>query len=528
MMRFRSHTAFIAWVSLTVFATTARLSTAAGPPNIVIIFSDDHGTQAISAYGDQRRLIDTPHIDRLAREGMRFDRCLVANSICGPSRATVLTGKHSHLNGFYNNTNSVFDGAQVTFPKLLQAAGYRTALFGKWHLGSDPTGFDHWHILPRQGRYYSPPMIRNGERVAHAGYVTDVITDLTLEWLRGRDKNKPFLLMTQHKAPHAEWAPALRHLGWDNDRVYPEPDTLFDDYGNGRGLAWRDQEMSLAVTFHERLAKLVRPGGLTAEETRAWDAYYEPRNAAFRRAAPAGRDLVRWRYQRYMHDYLATVKAVDENVGRLLAELELQGLMENTLVIYSSDQGFFLGEHGWYDKRWVLEESVRTPLLVRWPGVTKPGSVSGEIVSVLDFAQTLLEATGVPQPAEMQGRSLVPLLNGRTPADWRTSFYYHFYEFPTPNRVRPHEAVITQRYKLVRYYGNVNDWELYDREVDPTETRNLIAAPNYAATLPELRAELERLRRHYRVPTQTPREAHGRAPFPSEAASATSTPVKLD
>jgi len=489
-----------------------------GRPNIVFIFSDDHATQAISAYGEKRRLVETPNIDRIAREGMRFDRCLVPNSICGPSRATILTGKYSHLNGFYNNTSSSFDGSQPTFPKLLQKAGYQTALIGKWHLVSEPTGFDHWHILPGQGIYYNPPMIRDGENVKHTGYTTDLITDFSIEWLKQRDKTKPFILMSQHKAPHGEWAPALRHLGWNGDRVFAEPDTLFDDYGNGRGLAWRDQEMSLAKAYNERLSKLTAPPYLNAGQRAAWDAYYEPRNAAFRQAALTGEDLVRWRYQRYMHDYLGTIKAVDEGVGRLLQALEDEGLAENTIVIYSSDQGFFLGEHGWFDKRWVLEESVRTPLVVRWPGVTPPGSVNGNMVSVLDFAQTFLEMAGQPQPADMQGRSLVPILRGTPPSDWRTSFYYHFYEFPVPNRVRPHEAVITPRHKLVHYYmPDVDDWELYDREANPNETRNYINDPSYAPVVATLRAELARLRTELAVPAKAPRTAYGRAPFPGES-----------
>lgn len=501
---------------LCFLSTVALAPAAASRPNILFIFSDDHGTQAVSAYGEKRHLLNTPNIDRIAREGIRFDRCLVTNSLCGPSRATVLTGKYSHLNGFYNNTNSRFDGSQATLPKLLRAAGYQTALFGKWHLVSDPTGFDFWEILPGQGQYFNPPMIRNGERVSHKGYVTDIITDESIAWMKGRDKTKPFLMMVQHKAPHGEWSPALRDLNWDKGRVYPEPETLFDTYDNDRGLAWRDQDLNLAKTFNERLAKLVTPPSLDPEQRAVWDAYFGPRNEAFRKAAPTGRDLVRWRYQIYMHDYLGTVKGMDDNIGRLLDALEAEGLAENTLVIYASDQGFFLGEHGWYDKRWVLEESLRTPFVLRWPGKVKPGSTNGDMVSVLDFAQTMLEAAGVPAPADMQGRSLAPLLRGERPADWRTSFYYHFYEFPTPNRVRPHEAVVTQRYKLAHYYADVDDWELYDLERNPQETRNFISDPAYGQVVEDLRAELGRLRAYYRVPPKPPRFTHGNLPFPGE------------
>ena len=472
----------------------------------MFIFSDDHAYQAISAYGDARKLNETPNIDRLAREGMRFDRCLVPNSICGPSRACVLTGKYNHLNGFYNNTNSRFDPAQMTFPKLLQKAGYQTAVIGKWHLISDPTGFDEWHILPGQGIYYNPPMIHNGRKVTHAGYTTDIITDLSLDWMKNRDPSKPFLLMCQHKAPHREWSPALRHLGHDNDRVYPEPDTLFDDYA-GRGKAERSQDMTLAKTFTETDAKFIDPPGLSPEQKKEWDKYYGPRNAAYEKARPQGKDLVRWRYNRYLHDYLGCIKAVDESVGRVLKFLEDNRLAENTIVVYSSDQGFYLGEHGWFDKRWIFEESLRTPLLVRWPNVAKPGSVSGKIVSNIDFAETFLEAAGVPVPAEMQGKSFVPLLKGEAPADWRTSFYYHYYEHPAVHQVAKHYGVVTDRYKLVRFYEpEFDEWELFDLQKDPHELTSVHGKPEYAAVQRELEKELARLRKELRVPDPDPPE----------------------
>lgn len=500
--------------------TSALLTTVAAlaattpkpPPNIVFIFTDDHAYQAISAYGDSRKLIETPSIDRIAKQGMRFDRCLVPNSICGPARATILTGKYNHLNGFVNNSNSVFDGSQFTFPKLLQKVGYQTAIVGKWHLGSDPTGFDFWQILPGQGSYYNPPMIRNGQTIQHeGGYVTDVITEVSLDWLQQRDKSKPFLLMTQHKAPHREWEPALRHLEADKDRVYREPATLFDDYAN-RGIAVRDQDMSIDKAMHERDTKLIPPPRLNPEQRKVWDAYYEPRNAKFRAANLTGKELVRWKYQRYMHDYLATVRAVDESVGRMLDYLEKEGLAENTIVVYASDQGFYLGEHGWFDKRWIFEESVRTPFLVRWPGVTKAGSVNKDLVSNLDFGETFLDAAGVAVPAEMQGKSLVPILRGQKPADWRTSFYYQYYEYPTPHRVRPHYGVVTDRYKLVHFHpvaGAEGYWELYDRQKDPQELKSFYADPAYAGTKAELEKELARLRTELKVPDPTPTQWFG-------------------
>lgn len=484
------------------------------PPNIVFIFSDDHAFQAISAYQDPRNLLDTPNLDRIAREGMRFDRCIVPNSICGPSRATVLTGTYNHINGFWNNSGLKFDGSQTTFPKLLQKAGYQTAIFGKWHLGTDPTGFDEWHILPGQGVYYNPPMIHNGKRVKHEGYVTDIITDLSLEWLKkGRDKSKPFLLMCQNKAPHRSWEPALRHLGHDGDRTYDEPPTLFDDY-SGRGKAEHDQDMTIAHTITPRDMKLVPPPQLTPKQREKWDAYYGPRNKKFKEADLSGDDLVRWRYNRYMHDYLGCVKAVDENVGRLLKYLDDEGLADNTIVVYTADQGFYLGEHGWFDKRWIFEESLRSPLMVRWPGVTKPGSACDALVSNLDFAETFLEAAGQPVPDSMQGHSLIPVLKGEKPDDWRKSFYYEYYEYPTPHHVRPHYGVVTDRYKLVHFYiPDVDYWELFDLKADPHELKNVAEDPANAKVVKDLKAEIARLRKELKVPDQPPRSAYGRRPF---------------
>jgi arylsulfatase A-like enzyme len=475
-------------------------------PNIVFLFSDDHAYQAVGAYG--HRLNQTPHIDRIGREGMRFDRCLVPNSLCGPSRATILTGKYSHQNGFYNNTNSRFDSRQTTFPKLLRKAGYQTAIVGKWHLVSAPTGFDFWEILPGQGQYYNPPMIRNGRNVKHEGYVTDVITDRALDWLKNkRDAEKPFLLMVHHKAPHRQWEPSLKHLALNDGVTFPEPKTLFDDY-SGRGKAEKTQDMTIARTMTDEDLKLKPPDPLTPQQRKAWDAYYEPRNAAFRKAKPEGKELVRWKYQRYLHDYFACIASVDDSVGRILDYLKEAGLERNTIVVYSSDQGFFLGEHGWFDKRWIFEESLRTPLLVRWPGVVKPGSVNRDMVSNLDFAETFLEAAGVPVPVEMQGHSLLPLLQGKTPARWRKSFYYHYYEYPGPHDVRRHYGVVTDRYKLVHFYEPDADcWELFDRQTDPDELRSVYGRREYAQAQKDLEEQLRRLRDELKVPAHDPTES---------------------
>jgi arylsulfatase A-like enzyme len=472
---------------------------AAARPNIIFIFCDDHAAQAMSCYGS--RINTTPNLDRIGAGGMLFRNCFCTNSICGPSRAVVLTGKHSHVNGFLGNDNSRFNGAQQTFPKLFQRAGYQTAIVGKWHLVSDPTGFDIWKILIGQGTYYNPMLIENGRKVRHEGYVTDVITDLALDFLKqGRDPSKPFVLMYHHKAPHREWEPALRHLALFDDVDVPEPVTLFDDYA-GRGTAAHVQQMEVVRDLNKLDLKLVTPMDLNARQLEKWKAAYEPKNRAFRDAHLTGKELAHWKYERYIKDYLRCVTGVDENVGRLLDYLDQSGLAKNTVVVYSSDQGFYLGEHGWFDKRFMYEESLRMPLLIRWPGVTQPGSVCESLVSNLDFAETFLEMAGLPVPSDMQGQSLAPLLSGggKTPADWRKSLYYHYYEYPAVHMVNKHEGVRTSRYKLIYFY-ELGEWELYDLERDPREMHSVYADPAYAATVGELKTELARLRDVYHVP----------------------------
>lgn len=496
-------------------------------PNILFIFADDHAFQAIGAYDSYLKdVVRTPNLDKLAEQGMLFDRCVVTNSICGPTRAVILSGKYSHLNGFLHNGNR-FDGTQQTFPKLLQGAGYQTAVVGKWHLGEHmaPQGFDYSEVLIGQGPYYNPPMLRdatgsgkNDQRTKeqHTGYVSDIITDQALNWLEnGRDKDKPFMLMYQHKAPHREWSPKPEIYATWHDVVIPEPPTLFEDYDKQVGPR-QDQEMTLARHFrrgYDDKTNNFAPGNLTPQQKEAYLAMFAEENAEFEQMRPnmTEEERVRWVHQRYMKTYLACIESVDQNVGRVLQYLEDNGLADNTIVIYSSDQGFYLGEHGWYDKRWVYEESLRTPLIVRWPGVVEPGTTNGDIVSTLDFAQTFLDVAGVEVPEDMQGSSLVPILKGQTPDDWRESFYYHYYEFPSVHQVNRHYAVVTDRYKLIRYYKHKPDadrgfdvWELVDLEVDPLEQQNFYNDPAYIQVRAELHQELDRLRAELRVPALDP------------------------
>jgi arylsulfatase A-like enzyme len=469
-------------------------------PNILFIMSDDHDAHAISCYGS--KVNETPHIDRLAKEGMRFEHCFCTNSLCAPSRAVILTGKYSHLNGLKDNKDT-FDGGQQTGPKLLQQAGYETAIIGKWHLKTDPTGFDYWDILPGQGVYYNPVLIEMGRRKKHQGYVTEIITDHALRWLKGRTSDKPFYLMLHHKAPHREWEPAPKYLTFYDDKKIPEPATLFDDY-SGRGRAAHEQDMTIAKTMTNRDVKLVPPNGLTPEQKAQWDAAYDPKIKAFKETDPQGRDLVRWKYRRYMQDYLGCIASVDESVGRVLDYLQEAGLADNTIVFYTSDQGFFLGEHGWFDKRFMYEESLQMPLLVRYPKEIQAGSVNKDLVMNLDFAETFLDYAGVRAPQDMQGVSLRPLLRGRTPVDWRKAVYYHYYEFPAVHSVKRHYGVRTERYKLIHFYNDIDEWELYDLQSDPDEMRNVYNDPAYEDTVKELTAELKRLREKYKDTTGAP------------------------
>jgi len=488
------------------------------PPNIIFIFSDDHALQAIGSYGS--RINQTPRIDQIASQGMVFDLSFCGNSICGPSRASVLTGKHSHINGFLRNGDR-FNPNQPTVAKLLQQSGYQTAVVGKWHLETNPTGFDFWKILPGQGHYYNPDFISmDGSRQRYEGYCTDLIGDMSIEWLQQRDPSKPFFLMSQHKAPHRNWSPHPRHFGKYKMGTTPEPETLFDDYA-GRSELLKQSEMSLRDHFywgHDLKFKGKNPfpqffmdginngeyARMTPQQKADWDAWYEPENEALLQKLEAGEmsddEVTRWKFQRYMHDYLGCVQAVDENVGRILDYLDETGLAENTIVIYSSDQGFYLGEHGWYDKRWMFEESFRMPFMIRWPGVVAEGTRSQAIIQNIDYAPTFLEMAGVSVPQDMQGKSFLPVLKdaGNPPEDWRDAVYYAFHENLGVHRVAAHDGVRTKRYKAI-YFLATGEWNLFDLELDPQEMSSLHQDPSYQEILKNLQQRYRELKVQYRA-----------------------------
>jgi arylsulfatase A-like enzyme len=488
-------------------------------PNILFIMSDDHAVQAISAYGHPvSQIARTPNIDRIAEQGMIFENAFVTNSLCGPSRAANLTGKYGHINGFTQN-GDIFDGSQWTWPRALKEAGYQTALIGKWHLDRTPAGLelDYWKIFNDQGEYYNPQIITEGGEQRYEGYASDLVTEFTLEWLRERrDPGRPFVLLMHHKAPHRNWMPALRHTRKFEDTEFPVPETYFDSY-EGR-LAAAAQEMNIYRDMYEGhdLKMTVAAGStelrydpwtdhfgrLTPGQRAEWDAAYQARNDAMNRADLDEREMALWKYQRYMEQYLATIAAVDESVGAVLDYLDETGLAEKTLVVYTSDQGFYLGEHGWFDKRFMYEESLRTPLLMRLPGRIPAGTSTPALVMNIDFAPTFLELAGLEPPADLQGRSLTGVIAGRTPPDWRRSIYYHYYEYPGFHAVKRHYGVRNDRYKLIHFYHDIDAWEFYDLETDPLEVRNRIGDPDYRDEITEMRAELESLRTKYRVPRE--------------------------
>lgn len=494
-------------------AVSCRQSKKAQPEerlNIVFIMTDDHTAQMMSCY--DTRYASTPNLDRIARDGVRFTNSFVANSLSGPSRACMLTGKHSHKNGFTDNTNCVFDGSQPTFPKYLQKAGYQTALFGKWHLESLPTGFDRWEIVPGQGDYYNPDFIvENGDTVTRHGYLTNIITDMSLDWLEhGRDPEKPFCLMIHHKAIHRNWMSDTCNLALYEDRTFPVPENFYDDY-EGR-LAAASQEMSIAEDmdpiYDLKMNRADKNSALKARyesyynrmdsaQKARWDAFYEPIIADFYKRDLKGKELAEWKFQRYIKDYLKVVKSLDDNVGRVLDYLEEKGLSKNTLVVYTSDQGFYMGEHGWFDKRFMYEESFHTPLIMKLPdGFDRRGDIS-QMVQNIDYAPTFLDIAGVAIPEDMQGVSLLPLLKGENPENWRTSLYYHFYEYPAEHSVKRHYGVRDDRYKLIHFYNDIDVWELYDLEKDPTEMHNIYGQPGTEDATARMKSELKKLQEQY-------------------------------
>lgn len=503
-------------------------------PNIIFIFSDDHAQKAIGAY--RGSLVETPNLDRLAEEGMIFTNSFVTNSICSPSRAVVLTGKFSHLNGMKTNMGKPFDGSQQTLPKILQEAGYETAIIGKWHLKSDPTGFDHWDVLPGQGVYYDPTFLTPAGKEDTKGYVTDVITDKVLRWLSGqRSKEKPFMLMYHHKAPHRAWWPDPKYFDLYADTEFPEPRTLYDQFeGKGQAAKMATMRIQDHLSMHQDLkflpdkekldsaqkilsdpnfAQLLIPVKQFAWQTTGmvrnynllspgnkakFDSIYGKENQAYLTARMDEKEQLQWKYQRYIKDYLRSVRSIDDNLGRLMDQLEQSGLAENTIVIYASDQGFYLGEHGWFDKRFMYEESLRTPLIIKWPGVVPGPSQSAMMVQNIDYAQTILEMAGIEPPADMQGTSLVPLLKGELVDNWRQEIYYHYYEYPGWHDVPRHYGVRTQQFKLIHFY-ELGEWELYNLQNDPSEMINLYGGPGMDSIQDVLKTKIKELQVKYQV-----------------------------
>jgi len=476
---------------LSLFSLSTSYS--AERPNIVWLFSDDHAPNAIGAYGSHLKDEKvTPNLDRLAGEGMIFDKAYVGNSICAPSRATLLTGKHSHLNGKYTNKGS-YNHDQNQFQKVLQKSGYQTAMVGKIHLNGAMQGFDYWEVLPGQGKYTNPSFVTETGTTKYPGHSSDIIANRALNWLKTGRNEKPFMLMVHFKAPHRNWHPAPRFIEAYKDRTFTEPDSLFDDY-KGRGAAAQLQDMSIEKTMRiEKDLKVTHPE-------------FSYRTKDYNSKERTGKELIKWKYQAYMKDYLACIAGVDENIGRILNYLKDHDLDKNTIVMYSSDQGFYLGEHGWFDKRFMYEESFRTPLIVRWPGKVKPGTRNDDLVQNIDFAETFLDIANTEIPTDMQGKSLVPLLEGNTPSDWRKSLYYHYYEYPGAHSVRKHEGVATKQHKLIKFYGkdvpNGEEWELYDLEKDPNEMNSEYNNPEYASIVKKMKSELQKLKLQYKVPKE--------------------------
>lgn len=498
-MKNRTHKTILLLTSL-VFGITScnsdkRISLK--KPNIIYIMADDLTTQAISAYGGiYKDIAPTPNIDKVAKEGMLFQDVLVTNSICGPSRAAILTGNYSNLNGYYKNeSGGKFDDSKWTFPQEFQKSGYKTALFGKWHLGTEPVGFDtfkYHNASGQQGNYWNPLYNDNGKNVKEKGYATNLSTDFALNWLDTKEKSKePFLMVLQYKAPHRPWHPDTKYEKLWDDIEMPYPSTFNDTY-KGREKTAGDTEMTMEY-FSRRDMKLERPNNLKRKERIQWDFYGAKAGEIVQPKGMSDEEGKKWRYQNYIKDYLACVKSVDDNIGRVLTYLKENNLEDNTIIIVTSDQGFYLGDHGFFDKRFIYEESLRMPFMVKYPERIKAGSVNEDIITNIDFAPTLLELAGITTTQKMQGTSFVPVLEGNTPKDWQDAMYYHYYEFPFWHHVQPHYGIRTQKYTLAHFYYNIDVWELYDLEKDPNQMNNIYNDPNYASTITELKVKLKNL-----------------------------------
>lgn len=470
-------------------------------PNIIFILSDDHATNAISAYSKQfATTAPTPNIDKIANEGAILTNAFCTNAICGPSRASIITGKYSHINKYYKNyQGGNFDGSQWTYPKALQRAGYQTAMVGKWHLASEPQGFDYfkYHIdHGEQGVYWDPTYSENGKKVKEKGYATNITTDFALNWLASRNEEKPFCLLLQYKAPHREWSPDTKYKElWENED-FPLPETFYDTYA-GREKTAGDNHMTMDF-FNRKDLKLTPPDSLKGKALNKWFDYGNNPGEVVYPNELRGNALKEWKFQKYIKDYLATIKSVDDNIGRVLQYLKENGLEENTIIVYASDQGFFLGEHGWFDKRFMYEESMRMPFVIRYPKKIKPNTVVTDIVTNIDMAPTILDFAGVTIPKEVQGRSFKSNLEGNTPKKWRQSMYYHYYEYPFWHHVQPHYGIRTDRYKLIHFYYNMDVWELYDLEKDPSELNNLVNSPQHASLIKKLKKDLYKLKKKYK------------------------------
>ena len=503
--------------SLPLFLIQSAYSKEGKPMNIIFIMSDDHAMQAISAYGNPvSKLAPTPNIDKIAHDGAIFNNNYCCNSISGPSRAAIITGKHSHKNGFMKNWAKGFDNTQQTLPKILQKNGYQTAIIGKWHLVSKPTGFDYWIVLNDQGEYNNPDFITEEDTVQYKGYVTDIITDITKKWLDSRDKNKPFFLMMHHKAVHRNWVPAEKYYHLYENIKFPLPENYYDDY-TGR-IAASKQKMNIYRDMYEgHDLKMVTGANsdtllydpwpqafmnrMTPDEKNRFFEAYRKRNNDFYASPKNEKEIAEWKYQRYLQDYLAVVKSVDDSVGEILEYLKENGLDENTLGVYTSDQGFYLGEHGWFDKRFMYEESMVMPMVMSCPSIISPGTKINQLTQNIDFAPTFLDLCGIEIPADMQGISFKPLLEGKKVKNWRKYLYYHYYEFPGFHSVRAHYGIKGKRYKLIHFYKD-NNWELYDLKTDPHEMNNIFGKPGTEKITCKLKAELKKLQQTYQVPEE--------------------------